>query len=433
MRRIRVLLLCTTALLVIAGCTADRQSDDVTTPDEPMATQPEAGSDDIEETPEPTGDTDDLDSSAIATSTSAFGFELFNGLADQRPDENVITSPYSAAVLLTMLLSGADGETREAIGDALQLDDPFDETITRQHQVLAESLSTADPDVELAVANSLWANEGTPFVDEYLEEMRDRLMATVEEIDLGNEEAVEQIDEWVSEQTRDRIEEMAEALGVPDPNLVLVLLNAVYFLGDWTEPFDPEQTREGTFTTAGGHEVEVSFMNQDDAHQISMRDDYQMLRLPYGDEERFAMDVLLPDEGNDIHALRDHLTVDEWQDAANELNETRVNVTLPSFELEYESDEDLDEVLHDLGMGIAYSGSADFAPMSSVAPFLSTVQQKTYIRVDEEGTEAAAVTGGAMVESMPPEFRADRPFLFMISDVETGVILFMGQVADPSE
>jgi serine protease inhibitor len=422
-------------LLLSSACSADVGDGEEETPvsQEPTPTQPTEPDSELVETPEPTSSANDLDTSAVAESASAFGFDLFNGLADHRPDENVITSPYSAAVLLTMLLSGADGETRTAIGDVLHLENPEDDSITTQHQVLAEQLSTADPDVELAIANSLWANEGTPFEKAYLAEMRERLEAQVEEIDLGSVDAVEEIDEWVADQTNDRIEEMAEALGVPDPNLVLVLLNAVYFLGEWTEPFDPELTLEDTFTTATGDEVHVPLMSRDSDHLYSLADDFEMVRLPYGEEERFAMDILLPNPDLGIQEFRSRLTMQQWNEAVDDLSESRVNVVMPRFELEYESAGDLDDVLHDLGMGIAYTGEADFTPMSSVAPTLSTVQQKTYIRVDEEGTEAAAVTGGAMVESAPPQFRADRPFLFTISDSESGAILFMGQITDPSE
>jgi serine protease inhibitor len=434
-------------VLIIAGC-ADRVDDDAGQPaatqppadETPAATEPTPTPDDATDDPEPTPTQDpaeeppaDVDFTEATDSTIAFGFDMFHGLAELDPDENVITSPYSAAVLLTMLLDGADGETREAIGDVLHLEDPYNDTFTAQHQALTAELMDADPDVELSIANSLWANEGTPFEDEYIHEMQEVLDALVEEIDLGSDEAVDQIDEWVAEQTNDRIEEMAEALGVPDPNLVLILLNAVYFLADWTDPFDPDNTSDGMFTTATGDEVEVPLMNKDDEHLHAEGDGFQMVRLPYGEEERFAMDVLLPDEGTDIHQFRSEFEFDAWQSAAAELSELRVDVTMPTFELEYDTGEDLNEVLEDLGMGIAYTGEADFTPMSSVAPFLSTVVQKTYIRVDEEGTEAAAVPGGAMVESMPPQFRADRPFIFMITDTETDTLLFLGQVTDPSD
>jgi serine protease inhibitor len=436
--------------LTVAGCTEQDDSVATTTPSDDQA---QVDDDAPEETPVPTPDddssddsaaddagtvdepdpVDDVDSGQASEATGVFGFDMFAGLTDISPDENVIISPYSASILLTMLLAGADGETREAIGDVLHYDDPFDSEILAQHQALVQELTAADEDVELAIANSLWANEGTPFEDTYLNEMQDYLGAMVEEIDLGSEDAVDQIDEWVADNTNDRIEEMAEALGVPDPNLVLILLNAVYFLADWTEPFDPNLTVEGAFVTATGDEVTVPFMSRDDQHLHIQEDRFQMVRLPYGDSERFAMDVILPEEDSDLPELREEFSLDSWQNAADQLSESRVSVAMPSFELEYETEDALDQVLQDLGMGIAYSGEADFTPMSEVAPFLSTVVQKTYIRVDEEGTEAAAVTGGAMVESAPPQFRADRPFMIIISDTETNTILFLGQITDPSE
>jgi serpin B len=332
-----------------------------------------------------------------------------------------------------LLVREADLSAAETGDLADTVDDPFDDEINQRHRILAEYLISADPDVELAIANSLWANEGTPFEDEYMSEMQESLNAQVEEIDLGSPEAVETIDDWVAEHTNDRIEEMAEDLGVPDPNLVLILLNAVYFLGDWTEPFDTDNTEDGIFTTSEGDEVEVPLMTRDDEHLHAQMDGFQALRLPYGDEERFAMDFFLPDEDSDLNELRQNLSSKTWNEAITSLNETRVNVMIPRFELEYSTESNLNDVLQDLGMEITYSGDSDFTPMSSVDPWLSTVVQKTYIRVDEEGTEAAAVTGGAMAESMPPQFLADRPFLFTISDTETNTILFLGQLTDPTD
>jgi serine protease inhibitor len=436
--RSKLLVLVIAVTLVVSGC-VERQADDGGTPassdDDRVEVSDDDSSDDHadDDAREPATPPDSAEIDPVADSVSEFGFDMFNGLADIEPDENVITSPYSAAVLLTMLLNGAGGETREAIGHVLHLEDPFDDEINQHHRILAEYLMSADPDVELAIANSLWANEGTPFEDEYMSEMQESLNAQVEEIDLGSPEAVETIDEWVAKHTNDRIEEMAEDLGVPDPNLVLILLNAVYFLGDWTDPFDPDNTQDGIFTTSEGDEVEVPLMTRDDDHLHAQLDGFQALRLPYGDEERFAMDVFLPDEESDLNELRQHLSSETWNEAITSLNETRVNVMIPRFELEYSTESNLNDVLQGLGMEIAYGGESDFTPMSSVDPWLSTVVQKTFIRVDEEGTEAAAVTGGAMVESMPPQFRADRPFLFTISDTETNTILFLGQVTDPTD
>jgi serine protease inhibitor len=366
-------------------------------------------------------------------SSTEFGFDMFKGLANHSPDENVVTSPYSAAVLLTMLLNGAGGETREAIGEVLHLRDPFDAAINEQHQDLMSYLIEADPDVEIAIANSLWANEGTPFEEQYIDSMREHFAATVEEVDLGSQSAADEIDQWVAEQTNDRIEEMAEDLGLPDPGVVLVLLNAVYFLGEWTDPFDPDLTHDDQFTRLDGSTVDVPFMQKDEMFLYIQTEEYESVRLTYGEEAKFGMDIFLPSEHINLNEFRETFDFEAWSQANEDYTEAHINLSMPTFELEYDTGDHLDKVLEELGMGIAYGSEADFSPMSPVNPWLSTVVQKTFIRVDEEGTEAAAATGAAMVESAPPQVRIDRPFLFTISDSETGSILFLGQVTDPSE
>jgi serine protease inhibitor len=175
----------------------------------------------------------------------------------------------------------------------------------------------------------------------------------------------------------------------------------------------------------------MQLMDQDFGY--ADRDGYRMLRLPYGDQGRYGMEVLLPDEGVTLGSVLDSLDAAEWRAAVDSLTEQTVNLlAMPRFELRWEAE--LNDPLTALGMGAAFGGEADFRPMSPTDPWLDTVVHKTYLRVDEEGTEAAAVTGGAMITSVPAdplEFRVDRPFLLTISDSETGTILFLGVVADP--
>jgi serpin B len=212
-----------------------------------------------------------------------------------------------------------------------------------------------------------------------------------------------------------------------------VLLNAVYFLGKWTTAFEPAATRPGPFATAGGP-VQVPMMHlRDKRFGLAERDGYRMLRLPYGEDERYGMEILLPDEDTTLAAVLGDLDAAEWRAAVAGLTEQAVDeLALPRFELRWKGG--LGEALQGLGMRTAFSPAADFAPMSEQAPSLAQVLQKTYIKVDEHGTEAAAVTGGVMVMSAPATtttFRVDRPFAFTISDRETGTVLFLGSVADP--
>ncbi|MBZ2197376.1 serpin family protein [Occultella gossypii] len=366
------------------------------------------------------------EAAAAADGVNAFGFELHAGVAEA--GENTLTSPLSAAVLLAMVTAGAGGATAEEMVEVLHLDDPRD---TRNAALLAELTHTND--VTLSIANSLWAAEGHPFDQDYVSFVESIYGATLDEVDLGTQETADTIDAWVNEHTQGLIDEIAADLGLPDPQAVLVLLNTVYFLGTWTTAFDAADTREAPFTLAGGQQLDVPTMHRGLAEvQASIGDGFQMIRLPYGAEERYGMEILLPDEGVALDELLDGLDAGTWGDAVGALQPaTFSEVALPRFELQWEAE--LNEVLQSLGMASAFGGGGDFTRMSPSNPFLDVVVQKTYIRVDEQGTEAAAVTGAVMAESSagPAPFRVDRPFAFTVSDRETGAVLFLGSVHDP--
>jgi len=364
------------------------------------------------------------EAAAAALGVNAFGFDLHRQVAE--PGENTVTSPLSASVLLTMVAAGAGGATADEMVEVLGLDQPRD---TRYAALLADLVG--DSDVTLSIANSLWAAQGYPFEDDYLSFVRETFGATLDAVDLGSQQTAERIDDWVAERTEGLIDEIAADLGLPDPQAVLVLLNAVYFLGTWTTTFDKADTRDADFQLADGTQVEVPTMHRTDPEiETAAGEGFRMARLPYGADERFGMEVLLPDETVALDDLLADLDADQWQDAVGRLApDTPSQLALPTFELEW--DEELNDALQELGMTSAFGGG-DFTPMSPANPWLETVVQKTYIRVDEEGTEAAAVTGGVMQESAgPPPFLVNRPFAFTVSDRQTGTILFLGSVHDP--
>jgi serine protease inhibitor len=368
------------------------------------------------------------DARRLADAANRFGFDLLATLA---ADGNVVTSPVSTATLLAMVLAGAEGETAREMADVLHLDG---RSRDGGHGSLLAQLTGTD-DVTLRAANALWVQEGFPLEADYLAFARDVFNAATEQTDLGDPGAVDQIDRWVREQTEDRITELAEDLGVPDPLLRVVLVNAVYFLGTWTTPFEPETTTDEPFTLADGSTVQTPLMRLFATElRYAETGGFRMLRLPYGEDGRVVMDVLLPDGG--LHELVGTLDADAWRSATEALGPAVVDVWLPRFELRYESR--LNDALIDLGMPRAFDErAAEFTAMSPVEDLhLSAVVHKTFIRVDEEGTEAAAVTGGGMSVTSAPadppiQFRVDRPFAFTISDTETGAILFLGAVADP--
>jgi serpin B len=368
------------------------------------------------------------DAGAVSQAINAFAFDLFGEVADGR--QNTITAPLSMTVLLAMLLAGADGDTAAEMTELLRLSDRRDRRVGAMLRTLADT-----EEVTLSVADSLWADQGTPIEDDYLTFLRRSFGATAEQGDLGAPATADRIDAWAARNTNGLIDSIAADLGLPDPGAVLVLLNAVYFLGEWTTRFDPGDTRPEPFTLPGGATADVPMMHLNDENfGYAQRDGYRMLRLPYGEHGRYGMEIMLPDDGNTLTGLLDSLDAARWRAAVDSLTEQTIDeLALPRFELRWKGE--LTGPLRHLGMVTAFApGRADFRPMSPAAPWLRTVVHKTYVRVDERGTEAAAVSGGAMVTSAQVDqtvFRVDRPFAFTISDQQTGAILFLGAVTDP--
>ncbi|HEY8474015.1 MAG TPA: serpin family protein [Natronosporangium sp.] len=365
---------------------------------------------------------------AVAESVNRFGFDLLGELADGT--ENAITSPVSAAALLAMVLAGTDGDTAAELADVLHLTDARD---ARAGALLAALADTDD--VTLSAANGLWTDDQIPIEPDYLAFVRDQFAATPATADLAAPETAAAIDDWVNEQTEGRIPTIAEDLGLPSEDLAAVLLNTVYFLAEWSTQFDPAQTVDRPFTLPGGEPVPVPMMHlREQSLAVTNRDGYRMLRLPYGETGRYGMEILLPDAPDGLPRLLDQLDEAEWEAATAALGEqTMTELALPRFELRWQAT--LNDRLQALGAQRVFDpAAADFTPMSPADLYLDRVVQKTYLRVDEAGTEAAAVTGGSVgVTALQPElvFVVDRPFAFTISDTETGAILFLGAVTDP--
>jgi serine protease inhibitor len=363
------------------------------------------------------------DAQTVGQAVDDFGFDLFGKVADGK--SNTVVSPLSLTVLLAMLLAGADGDTATEIAKVLHLSDHRDVRVG----ALLRQLSDTD-EATLSVADALWAAPTVPLEKDYSEFLKKTFGATLQNADLGSPAAAKDIDQWASKNTDGLIDSIAKDLGLPDPSMVLVLLNAVYFLGKWTTPFDPAMTRPEPFQQVG----DVPMMHlSDESFGYTQRDGYRMLRLPYGKHGRYAMEVMLPDAGHTLPAVLGKLDAAEWRAAVAALKPATIDeLALPKFELRWKAE--LNDPLIQLGMPAAFGPGADFRPMSPIAPVLSKVVQKTYVKVDEHGTEAAAVSGGAvaaMAKVSPLVFRADHPFAFSISDQQTGTILFLGAVTDP--
>lgn len=364
---------------------------------------------------------------------AGFGLDLFRRLADARPDANVIVSPLSAGLAVSMLGNGAIGATRTGIERALATGMEMDQ-LNPANAALAAALRTED--VELAVANSLWARQGVPFLPAFMDLNRRFYQAEVATLDFSSPEAAPRINQWASDNTKGRIREMVRP--PLDADLILYLMNAVYFKGRWQDEFRPTATRERTFHAPGG-DVQRRMMARTGNYGHYDGQGFQALRLPYRGG-RFAMYVLLPDSGQALSSLRGTMTARAWQQWMGAFATREVQVVMPRYRMGVESS--LNAPLQAMGMEDAFSPSrAAFGAMLTAEylarqnAYVSEAKQKVFIEVNEEGTEAAAVTGIAVrtTSAGPPpvEFIVDRPFILAIRDDQTGALLFIGQVNDP--
>ena len=366
----------------------------------------------------------------IAEAGNAFAFDLLRETVRELPaGSNAFLSPLSASMALAMALNGANGATQEGMRAALRLDGLTEPEINAGYRDFIELLLTVDPAVEMGVANSMWAQATLPLEPAFVEAGRTWYDAEVATLDFGAADAVETINAWVSDRTAGRIPRLLEHIAAEE---VLFLINAIYFKGEWRAAFDRADTRGGPFHAADGSAAEVALMQQESPLRYAETEGYQAVDLLYGNGA-FAMTVLLPRPGGAPAALLAELDAEAWRELAAGFHEQTVRLTLPRFRLEYSRR--LDPDLAALGMATAFDpGAADFYRIADVRPdrlYISRVEQKTFVEVNEEGTEAAAATNVGVGQTSAPQvydMTVDRPFLFAIRERFSGAILFLGQI-----
>jgi serpin B len=366
----------------------------------------------------------------LVESSNTFGFGLFDQVVSEKADQNVFVSPLSVSIALGMAYNGAKGETATAMQTTLGYEGLSQLEINQGYLTLLQILTNLDPKVTMEIANSVWCRLGIPFLADFIERLEDFFAALVSELDFSAPGAANTINNWVAESTHDKIEKI-----VDDPisdHLVMFLINAIYFKGDWTYQFDKKDTYDGEFNTLSGTKT-VPTMHLHQELDYVENEDFQAVSLPYGDGF-FSMMVILPKPEKDIDSLISEMSPENWITWQSQLVSQEGYLYLPKFELEFEAS--LKEVLKAMGMEIAFNEiEADFTGMSPLTDlFISDVKHKTYVKVDEEGTEAAAVTSVEVgITSMPEGFqmRVDRPFIFVIFDKHTDALLFMGKIVEP--
>lgn len=373
-------------------------------------------------------DTEQLDAGVLAGNTH-FAFDLAKILQAEDPDASLFLSPLSISTALTMTYHGARSTTKEAMEKALSYEGISAEAIGQTYQALLPYLEQVDPKVEIAIANSIWAREGKEIQQDFLDLNKAYYNTEVTTLDFSKDSAADTINGWIEDATKGKIERMLEP--PIQPNVVLYLINAIYFKGKWTTPFDKDNTRDGTFTNSHGEQQTVPMMDRKDTIEYFEEDSYKAVRLPYG-EGRLSMVCILPSEETNLSDFLEGMNEMKWEEIRAGLSETEdVILQIPRFKLEYGVKE-LNDSLISLGMEEAFSPYADFSGIRE-GIFINRVLHKAVIEVNEQGSEAAGATVVEMTESAamdPITFIADRPFLFLIVDDTTGTILFLGTLQE---
>ena len=372
-----------------------------------------------------------LSETQLVESVNGFGLKLFGEVNRQEGVKNIFISPLSVSMALGMTYNGAAGSTESAMSRTLEFGGMTLEQINESYSGLTDLLLNLDPDVTLEIANSIWYRKELPVEKDFIKRTTDYFGALVTGLDFGAPGAVSKINAWVSENTNGRIEEIVD--DPIDPYLVMFLINAIYFKGTWTYQFEKNRTRDGNFNLTDGSKKNCKMMTLEGDLDYSWAESFQAVDLPYG-EEAFSMTVILPLEDQDLDLLISQISQSTWDGWMSGFDKRQVHLEMPKFTLDY--DLLLNSVLEAIGMGVAFDpSSADFSGMCiDRSLFISKVKHKTFVQVDEEGTEAAAVTDVEMGETSaggPTLMLVDRPFLFAIREHLSGTILFIGKIVDP--
>jgi serine protease inhibitor len=382
----------------------------------PLGSQPACS----QETTAPFWPTDRL----VSASTS-FSLKLFLELAGNDSTQNILISPVGLSTVLAMTYNGAAGKTALEMADALDLDGLTPDQVNNAYALLLDGLPTTGDGVHLKIANSLWIDRSLALKQDFLESGRVSYGAAIESIDFTDPMTPDVISNWIRTETHGKID---RAIDKVDKDVVLYLIDAVYFKGTWAVPFDEAQTSPREFTLADGNVKIVPTMttgSEDGRYYIG--DGFSAARLDYGDG-RTSMYLFLPDEESSLKEFYRKLDRDSWVQWLGAFENGRTLILLPRLKIGY--DAALNEALESLGMRSAFGG-ADFSRMTDERVFISMVKHTTALEVNEEGTEGAASSAVELKKELVTQLAFLRPFFFAIVDDETGAIIFMGAVMEP--
>ena len=373
---------------------------------------------------------------ACITQGNEFAFDLFYKILQTTDEKNVFISPLSVDFALGMTLNGANSITKQEMKNVLHHSKLTDEQINEYYQLMLNALPTIDPTAKLNIANSIWCREGFPFYKSFLDINATYFDAEIRNLDFSASYALDTINGWCARKTNNLIKNPLDKI---PSDAVMYLINAIYFKGIWIAQFDKANTAKANFHSENGSQNQVDMMCIPKGSFPYCEDENaQYLDMGYGNGA-FSMTLILPREGKTLKDVSNKFSADYFNDnVKNRLDSTNIRVFLPRFKTEFKAT--LNDVLIALGMPSAFDsqGTADFSGMCNILEhylYISRVIHSTFVEVNEEGTEAAAVTIVEMVETSAGAdntrvFRADKPFMFVIRENSTGAILFMGKMGE---
>lgn len=370
----------------------------------------------------------------IVAANTKFGFKLFSEVLKSDKSKNVFVSPSSVAFALAMTYNGASGSTQQEMAKALELQGLTLQQINSSNAALKALLENPDPKVQVAIANSLWGNQNTSFNPDFLQRNRDFYQAKIANLNFTDAQAPSTINDWVKQNTSGKIDKIVQKI---NPDQALFLVNAIYFKGSWTNEFDKQETREYPFSLFSGQQKQHPMMSQKGKYKYLENQEFQAVNLPYGNNGRISLYVFLPKQNSNLKAFSQTLNAENWDKWMSQFSKREGSIRLPKFKIDY--DITLNDSLKALGMGQAFSSKANFSGMGNGKNLaISEVLHKTFVEVNEQGTEAAAATSvgimplSASVPTYAPfQMIVDRPFFCAIRDNQTGSIVFMGSIAEP--
>jgi len=363
------------------------------------------------------------------TQDNEFAFDLLKKTITASGETNVFVSPLSVSIALGMTWNGAIGTTKTEMEAALKMNGMSATDINDYYRIMLSTLPSIDPTTKLSIANSLWFRTGLEVKPDFLKVNSDYFNAYIKQMDFSQAWALDTINNWCAKKTNNLIKNPLDKIS---PDAVMYLVNAIYFKGIWRKHFETKNTQEANFTNEFGNQVKVNMMYQKDTFNFVQDDNAQYLDMPYGNNA-FCMTVILPNDGKTIDNVLNYLTTDSWNNTIKYSQTKVVEVYFPRFKTQNKFL--LNDPLKNMGMNLAFTDNADFTNIANAPLKITRVLHDTYLEVTEEGTEAAAVTivevGITSVLNAPiPVFRVNKPFLFVIREKSTGVILFIGKMGN---